>query len=114
MGEHYIPNDIFLDDESQQIVIITGPNMAGKSALLRQVALIVLMAQTFNWSETRISAYLRAEGETMSPSEVRSQIQEGYRLLETMLPDDVRTIYLEGNARSGLGFGATSVETSVE
>ena len=45
-GEHYIPNDIFLDDETQQIVIITGPNMAGKSALLRQTALIVLMAQS--------------------------------------------------------------------
>lgn len=44
-GESYIPNDIFLDDENQQIIIITGPNMAGKSALLRQVALIVLMAQ---------------------------------------------------------------------
>ena len=45
-GEHYIPNDIFLDDETQQIIIITGPNMAGKSALLRQTALIVLMAQS--------------------------------------------------------------------
>ncbi len=44
-GESYIPNDVFLDDETQQIIIITGPNMAGKSALLRQVALIVLMAQ---------------------------------------------------------------------
>ena len=44
-GEPYIPNDIFLDTESQQIIIITGPNMAGKSALLRQTALIVLMAQ---------------------------------------------------------------------
>lgn len=44
-GERYIPNDIYLDTESQQILIITGPNMAGKSALLRQVALIVLMAQ---------------------------------------------------------------------
>jgi DNA mismatch repair protein MutS len=44
-GEPYIPNDVFLDDETQQIIIITGPNMAGKSALLRQVALIVLMAQ---------------------------------------------------------------------
>jgi DNA mismatch repair protein MutS len=44
-GEPYVPNDIFLDDETQQIIIITGPNMAGKSALLRQVALIVLMAQ---------------------------------------------------------------------
>lgn len=44
-GESYIPNDIYLDDESQQIIIITGPNMSGKSALLRQTALIVLMAQ---------------------------------------------------------------------
>ncbi|GHA68642.1 DNA mismatch repair protein MutS [Pontibacter akesuensis] len=45
LGEVYVPNDIFLDKEEQQIVIITGPNMAGKSALLRQTALIVLMAQ---------------------------------------------------------------------
>jgi DNA mismatch repair protein MutS len=45
IGEEYVPNDIFLDNESQQIIIITGPNMAGKSALLRQTALIVLMAQ---------------------------------------------------------------------
>ena len=45
VGEQYVPNDIMLDSESQQIMIITGPNMAGKSALLRQTALIVLMAQ---------------------------------------------------------------------
>ena len=45
IGEPYIPNDIMLDSERQQIVIITGPNMAGKSALLRQTALIVLLAQ---------------------------------------------------------------------
>lgn len=44
-SEKYIANDVFLDDESQQILIITGPNMSGKSALLRQTALIVLLAQ---------------------------------------------------------------------
>lgn len=44
-GEKYIANDIYLDNERQQIIIITGPNMSGKSALLRQTALIVLMAQ---------------------------------------------------------------------
>ena len=44
-GEEYVPNDVFLDDKDQQIIILTGPNMAGKSALLRQTALIVLMAQ---------------------------------------------------------------------
>ena len=45
LGEQYIPNDVELDTHSQQIIIITGPNMAGKSALLRQTALITLMAQ---------------------------------------------------------------------
>jgi len=45
LGESYIPNDLYLDSETQQIIIITGPNMAGKSALLRQTALITLMAQ---------------------------------------------------------------------
>jgi DNA mismatch repair protein MutS len=44
-GEEYVPNDVYLDNDNQQIIIITGPNMAGKSALLRQSALIVLLAQ---------------------------------------------------------------------
>lgn len=54
MGERYVPNDIMLDTERQQIMIITGPNMAGKSALLRQTALIVLMAQ--------VGCFVPAEG----------------------------------------------------
>ena len=45
IGEQYVPNDVLLDTEHQQIMMITGPNMAGKSALLRQTALIVLLAQ---------------------------------------------------------------------
>ena len=45
VGEKYIANDVYLDTDSQQIIIITGPNMAGKSALLRQTALITLLAQ---------------------------------------------------------------------
>ncbi len=45
LGEKYIPNDLYLDRESQQIIMVTGPNMAGKSAILRQTALICLLAQ---------------------------------------------------------------------
>ncbi|NJP11828.1 MAG: sigma-70 family RNA polymerase sigma factor [Leptolyngbyaceae cyanobacterium RU_5_1] len=59
--------------------------------------LMVLMAQTFGWSETRISAYLQAEGDAMSSAEVRVRVQEGYQLLEENLPEDVRAIYLTGN-----------------
>ena len=45
LGEAYVPNDVYVDTDSRQVIIITGPNMAGKSALLRQTALIVLLAQ---------------------------------------------------------------------
>lgn len=57
VGESYVPNDIYLDNETQQILVITGPNMAGKSALLRQTALIVLMAQ--------MGSYVPAEAATI-------------------------------------------------
>ena len=59
-GEQYVPNDIAMDSKREQIMILTGPNMAGKSALLRQTALIVLMAQTGSFvpaSEARIGVF---------------------------------------------------------
>nr|WP_228035080.1 sigma-70 family RNA polymerase sigma factor [Oculatella sp. LEGE 06141] len=57
--------------------------------------LMILMAQTFRWSETRIAAYLQAEGEAISPAEVRTQLQVCYQQLERILPDDIRAIYLQ-------------------
>ncbi|WP_375514448.1 sigma-70 family RNA polymerase sigma factor [uncultured Nostoc sp.] len=55
--------------------------------------LVVLMVQTFHWSETRIAAYLQAEGEAIARNEVANFLQEGYRMLEEKLPTDIRTIY---------------------
>lgn len=56
--------------------------------------LMIIMAQNFHWSETRIAAYLQAEGDIISPEVVKVALQEGYQLLENHLPEDVRTIYL--------------------
>jgi len=56
-GEEYVPNDIHMDSREDQIFILTGPNMAGKSALLRQTALIVLMAQTGSWVPARSAKF---------------------------------------------------------
>jgi hypothetical protein len=56
--------------------------------------LMVLMSRTFRWSETRIAAYLQAEGERISPGEVRERLQTAYRNLEAALPQDIRAIYL--------------------
>jgi hypothetical protein len=55
---------------------------------------MVVMAQTFHWSETRIAAYLQAEGEEISPAQVRILLQQGYQLLQAALPEDIRQIYL--------------------
>ena len=62
------------------------------------IRLMVVMAQTFHWSETRIAAYLQAEGEVISPAQVRTQLNQGYQLLEEALPDDIREVYLGGEA----------------
>ncbi len=59
--------------------------------------LVVLMAQTFRWSETRIAAYLQAEGEAISPAQVKALLQKGYQTLESNLPEDIRAIYLDEN-----------------
>ena len=59
-GEQYVPNDISMDSRKEQIMVLTGPNMSGKSALLRQTALIVLMAQAGSWvpaSAARIGVF---------------------------------------------------------
>jgi len=55
LGEEYVPNDIYLDNEGQQIIMITGPNMSGKSALLRQTALICLMAQMGSFVPAKVA-----------------------------------------------------------
>ncbi|QDZ40575.1 sigma-70 family RNA polymerase sigma factor [Euhalothece natronophila Z-M001] len=58
------------------------------------VRLMVLMAQTFHWSESRIAEYLQEQKENLSVEEVKSGLKQGYKLLETALPDDIRMIYL--------------------
>ncbi|NER37570.1 MAG: sigma-70 family RNA polymerase sigma factor [Oscillatoria sp. SIO1A7] len=57
--------------------------------------LVVVMAETFHWSETKISAYLQAENEQISPADVTALLEEGYRRLESLLPADIRSMYLE-------------------
>jgi hypothetical protein len=60
--------------------------------------LIVIMSQTFRWSETRIAGYLRAEGEKLSPAQIAPCLQEAYELLTAEIPADIRAIYLTGIA----------------
>lgn len=63
--------------------------------LLPRHRLIVLMAQTFAWSDTRIAAYLQAEGEQISPPEVHTALQAAYQALERAIPKDIRAVYLD-------------------
>ncbi|MBW4621539.1 MAG: sigma-70 region 4 domain-containing protein [Cyanosarcina radialis HA8281-LM2] len=61
--------------------------------------LMVLLAQTFHWSEAQIAAYLQTEGEEIALPEVSKELQQGYQRLEAALPDDVRQIYLSENPK---------------
>ncbi|MBW4467014.1 MAG: sigma-70 family RNA polymerase sigma factor [Pegethrix bostrychoides GSE-TBD4-15B] len=63
--------------------------------LLPRQRLMVLMAQTFHWSESRIAAYLQAEGEMISAHQVRQELELGYQQLELALPEDICAIYLQ-------------------
>ena len=65
------------------------------NGLLPRHRLIVLMAQTFAWSDTRIAAYLQAEGDQISPSEVHTALQTAYQALERAIPKDIRAVYLD-------------------
>ena len=60
--------------------------------------LIILMAQTFAWSHTRIAAYLQAEGDRITPSEVQIELKRAYQALEKALPADIRTLYIDNPA----------------
>lgn len=66
--------------------------------LLPRHRLVVLMAQTFAWSDTRIAAYLQAEGERISPSQVGTELRIAYQALERAIPEDIRAIYLDRTA----------------
>ena len=59
-------------------------------ALMR---IVLLMEQTFHWSETRIAAYLQAEGESISPTNVKALLKKGYQRIESLLPEDIRSLY---------------------
>lgn len=73
--------------------------------------LMVIMSQTFHWSETRIAAYLQAEGEVISPAQVKTQLQKGYQLLEETLPEDIRQIYLAQTATSAKAASNLTIPT---
>jgi hypothetical protein len=75
---------------------------------------IILMAQTFSWSETRISAYLQAEGEPLSAMQVREQVQAGYRLLEATLPEDINEIYLDRRSVPSHSLEELSLEPTLD
>ena len=81
-----------LADASPPLWCYTERALEGLSPLHR---LIILMAQTFAWSNTRISAYLQAEGDRLSPREVEAELKLAYQALERAIPEDIRAIYAD-------------------
>jgi cell wall assembly regulator SMI1 len=71
------------------------------------------MAQTFRWSDTRISAYLQAEGERIPPAEVSVRLRQAARSLEMALPEDIRALYLNHLADSGNDIPISGLVASV-
>ncbi|MEL7495725.1 MAG: hypothetical protein AAGJ95_17420, partial [Cyanobacteria bacterium J06554_11] len=84
---HYV-----LKDAPPPLWCYTERALDGLSARHR---LMILMAQTFEWSDTRIAAYLQAEGEQVAPQEVQAELQVAYQALERAIPEDMRSIYLD-------------------
>lgn len=82
--------------------------------LLPKHRLIILMAQTFAWSDTRIAAYLQAEGERTSPAEVSAELQVAYQALERAIPEDMRAIYIENNPLAAVSEGEALSEEMTE
>ncbi|HEY9817512.1 MAG TPA: hypothetical protein V6D20_17165 [Candidatus Obscuribacterales bacterium] len=79
--------------------------------------LIVLLSHTFHWSDTRISAYLQAEGDMLTPTTVRAEFQKGCQQLEDLLPADIRTIYLDGGTarlKDALDASSAAADLQVE
>lgn len=81
-----------LTDASPPLWCYTERALDGLSPLHR---LIILMAQTFAWSNTRISAYLQAEGDRLSPNEIQAELKLAYQALERAIPADIREIYIK-------------------
>ena len=75
--------------------------------------LLLVMAQTFRWSETRISAYLQAEGERMPPAEVKVRLRQAAQNLEAALPEDIQALYLEQTTLNGTPQPLTDLVASV-
>ena len=96
-----------LEDASPPLLCYTERALENLSPLHR---LIILMAQTFAWSNTRISAYLQAEGDRFTPSEVEAELTVAYKALERAIPSDIREIYVNNQPAINLATDPATAE----